>query len=76
MSREMRNECVSCGLPCLGSSCPNRNVPYLICDSCGDEDCEELYINDDGEEVCAECLLAQYTKITVDDVEGDDGYGF
>lgn len=33
------DECVGCpqGMGCLGSSCPNRNVPYFYCDKCGEE---------------------------------------
>lgn len=33
-----RNECCNCatpGYPCLGSMCPNRNVPVHVCDECG-----------------------------------------
>ena len=37
MSRRIENHCVDCGLPCLGSSCPYRNVPVDYCDDCGDE---------------------------------------
>lgn len=61
------NECCGCATesyPCLGSSCPNRNVPHLYCDRCGD-DCEELY-DLDGEELCKECLLNSFKKITLD----------
>lgn len=51
------NHCCGCavpGYPCLGSSCPNRNVPVYYCDKCGDE-LEEIY-DVDGEELCEECL--------------------
>lgn len=58
------NECVSCGLPCLGSSCPNRNVVHYYCDYCGNED--RLY-HYDNLEVCEECLLKQFEV-----VEGTD----
>lgn len=33
-----RNECCNCATPaypCLGSMCPNRNVPVHKCDECG-----------------------------------------
>lgn len=51
------NECVGCpdGMGCLGSSCPNINVPRVYCDSCGDE-AEEFY-NYDGEWLCKECYI-------------------
>ena len=47
------NECVDCGLPCLGSSCPYRRVPHIYCDRCG----EEIYEGDITEEyhLCDEC---------------------
>ena len=40
---DTRDECVHCGLPCLGNACPNRSVTHYICNECGDEkDPEEL----------------------------------
>lgn len=49
------NHCVDCGLPCLGSSCPNRNVRVLRCDQC-EEETDKLY-KLEGEELCEECLF-------------------
>ena len=59
------NECVCCppGMGCLGDSCPNRNVMHLYCDKCKD-DVEVLY-DYDGEELCEECLLDSFKKITL-----------
>ena len=60
------NECCGCATesyPCMGSSCPNRDVPYLCCDRCGDE-CEELYRLGD-EEVCCECLKDNFEKVSL-----------
>lgn len=48
------NECVDCGLPCIGSACPYRNVKRLYCDDCKDE-YDELY-EFDGEELCIDCI--------------------
>ena len=48
----------------MGSNCPNREVPHLYCDRC-DADCEELY-DVDGEELCEDCLLDSFYKITLD----------
>lgn len=51
------DECVNCGLPCLGNRCPNRNVTRFYCDECGAEaDPDELYI-DENDELCKECLI-------------------
>lgn len=50
------DDCVDCGLPCLGSSCPNKNVPQYYCDNCGDEINDVYELN--GQELCADCLLA------------------
>ena len=60
------NECVCCPpeMSCLGSGCPNRNVKHLYCDKCK-ADCEELY-DYAGEELCEECLLDLFNKITLD----------
>ena len=58
-----RNECVVCPpeMGCLGNSCPNRNIPYLVCDKCGDE-VGKLYKVDD-KEVCEDCLLDMFERI-------------
>ena len=63
--KKKENECVSCGLPCLGNSCPNRNVIRFYCNRCEEEDTLYYY---DGEELCQNCLLEEF-KI----VEGSDG---
>ena len=57
------DECVGCPteLGCMGSACPNRNVPHLYCDKC-DEEVEKLY-KYDGEEICEDCLLAELEVI-------------
>ena len=58
--QRIENECVDCGLPCLGSSCPNRNVVRYYCDYCGNE--EKLY-HYDNLEICKECLLKQFEVV-------------
>ena len=59
------DECVGCPpeMGCIGDSCPNRNVPHLYCDKCGEE-CEELYLYD-KEELCEDCLKKQFRTITL-----------
>ena len=64
--KKFENECVNCDLPCIGSFCRYLNVPHYYCDYCGEE--ETLY-DYDGDEVCASCLLQQFTVI-----EGSDIY--
>lgn len=62
------NECVGCksvGLPCMGDSCPNRNVPRYYCDECG---CEDTLYEFDDKEICCECLLSKFNV-----VEGSKG---
>ena len=56
----IENECVDCGLPCLGESCPFRNVTRYYCDKCNDE--APLYYYG-GMELCAECILEQLDKV-------------
>ena len=64
--RRIENDCVDCGLPCLGDSCPYRNVPHFYCDRCGAE--EKLYYFED-EELCEDCLIDNFTV-----VEGTDDW--
>lgn len=60
----VKNEdhCVDCGLSCLGSSCPNRNVEVYYCDKCNEEiPYDEIY-DVDGEELCEECLKEMFLR--------------
>lgn len=59
------NECVDCGLPCLGDACPYRKVPHYYCDKCKAE--ETLYDTYDGE-LCAACVLANLPKVEGSDI--------
>lgn len=57
------NQCIGCtsmGLPCMGSTCPNLNVPVYYCDKC-DEELDEIY-EVDGEELCEECLKDMFRR--------------
>lgn len=65
--KKLENECVGCtsvGLHCIGSSCPNLNVPHFYCDECGYE--EKLYHYNDRE-LCKDCLAEEF-----DVVEGSE----
>lgn len=64
--KQTLNECVDCGLPCMGKNCPYQNVTRFYCDKCGDETKLYEYY---GEELCQECLLKEF-KI----VEGSEDY--
>lgn len=57
----IENECVDCGLPCLGDTCPYRNVRRLYCDRC-DSEAEMLYKVED-EELCEACLLENFEVV-------------
>lgn len=63
MKRE-ENECVSCGLPCLGCACPLSHVIHWYCDECKQE-CRELY-EFEGQEICEDCLLDKIPKVKMD----------
>lgn len=58
--RRIENDCVDCGLPCLGDSCPYRNAEHFYCDRCGSE--EKLYYFGD-EELCANCILEEFEAV-------------
>ena len=62
--KKVENECVNCGLPCIGDACRYRNAVRYYCDKCGEE--EKLYHYGDRE-LCADCLLLEF-----DVVEGSD----
>lgn len=50
------NQCVGCGMPCLGYMCPFRRVPVFACDLCGSEEVR-LWICG-GKELCEACAAA------------------
>ena len=54
------NDCVDCGLPCLGDSCPHRNVPHYYCDECEEE--TDIYEFED-EQLCVDCIVKRLRKI-------------
>ena len=61
---KIENHCCECetpGYPCLGKSCPNRNVEVYYCDRCG-ERLEDIY-DVDGEELCEDCLRDLFKRI-------------
>lgn len=60
MAKVLENDCVSCGLPCLGKDCPNQNVPHYYCDDCGEE--TQLYLLD-GKELCIDCIEKRLPKV-------------
>lgn len=59
-----KDGCVMCGKPCLGNSCPYKNEMHLYCDECKTEE-DTLYEYDDGSQLCLECLLSHFRRVTV-----------
>ena len=58
------NQCVDCGLPCLGVSCPHLNVPVRYCDECEtDSPCYHI----DGIDLCKHCA-EKYMQNVFDDL--------
>lgn len=51
MSEIHSSDCVDCGLPCLGKSCPHWERVDYYCDSCNDYAEYEI----DGEHYCESC---------------------
>ena len=62
MLKVTENECVNCGLPCLGDKCRYRNVVHCYCDDCHSE--EKLYYFD-GRELCLCCIERLLEKVEV-----------
>lgn len=60
--KRVENDCVDCGLPCFGDTCPHRNVTHYYCDNCGDE--TQLY-EFDGEELCIDCIEKRLKKVNL-----------
>ncbi len=52
---KMMNECVDCGLPCMGAFCPLINSPAVCCDRC--EERAELFYLLEGEVLCRDCFI-------------------
>lgn len=65
--KKYEDECLGCttlGLRCQGDTCVNRNVVRYYCDRCKWEyEPEELYVTDDDEELCTDCLLSDYKTV-------------
>jgi len=62
--KKVFNECVGCtdmGLPCRGSSCPNRAATRYYCDKCRQE-AEELFYFD-SRELCLDCIAGELEKV-------------
>lgn len=61
--KTIENECLDCPkeIGCLGSTCPNRNVPHYYCDECKEE--ETLY-HFEGEELCIYCIEKRLEEVT------------
>ena len=64
MGKVYEDECVGCDTHCMGSACPNKNVPHYYCDGeCGEEFAPSELYNYEGEMLCSKCLLDKFTTI-------------
>lgn len=65
--RRYENDCCGCATPqypCRGSACGLRHNLHFYCDECGDDcDPDDMY-EYDGEELCEDCLLKRFDKIS------------
>ena len=72
--KRYENDCVGCATesyPCVGSTCKYRNNPHWYCDNCGEEhEPTNLYLYD-GNELCSECVLKNFKKVS-NDTERED----
>ena len=61
---QTENECVNCGLPCIGDRCRYHSVTRFYCDNCHEEyDTDELYMYND-EMLCKECLVENFQTVS------------
>jgi len=51
------DDCVGCGLPCIGDACQYKNLTLYTCDQCGEEVGPDDLYNYGPMEVCMDCLL-------------------
>ena len=59
------NDCVDCGLPCLGDSCKYRHVRHLYCDKCCSE-IDKLFVVFEDKQWCEECIIEHvFNKLEV-----------
>ena len=65
MAVRYEDQCVDCGLPCMGESCPNRNVPVYTCDDCDEEFYPEDLYEVEDEMLCEHCLLNRFPRVSV-----------
>lgn len=65
---KLENDCCGCAVPaypCVGDSCPNRQVPHYYCDECGWEaDGSDSIYYFDGQELCIECIKEKLEVVT------------
>lgn len=60
-----KDRCCGCATdtyPCMGSSCPNRNVKVTYCDKCGAELPDDEIYEVDGDDLCEDCLKERFLK--------------
>ena len=65
---KIENQCVDCGLPCMGKQCPYMNVETVICDSCGSQEGQYRINGKDYCESCAaEFLREDFESLSIPD---------
>lgn len=66
---QYEDNCVGCtdiGLWCMGSACPNRNIPHYYCDNCNAED--TIY-DTPNDELCIDCVYKIYGDLETFDFD-------
>lgn len=66
MSKYYISECVDCGLPCLGNSCPYYKVAHFYCDTCGASSEDTDMYNFSNEDICNDCYEKKVKEILQD----------
>ena len=64
--KRIENDCVDCGVVGYCWVCPKSQVTYFCCDRCGCElDPSEVY-DEDGQDLCEDCLKELHLKEVAD----------
>lgn len=68
MGYRIEDDCVGCD---YCRDCGRKHIEVRFCDKCGDysDEWNPLYLSEDGEELCLDCLKGRYLSKICDDMD-------